>query len=215
MPSSPIYQIEEVTELIILTKPESILDVGVGFGKYGFLAREYLELWDEREEYNNWQKKIDGIDAFKKYITPVHNFIYDNIYIGNALDILPTLKEKYDLILLIDILEHFDYEDGMKLLEKCKKCARNIIISTPKDIGIQNSIFGNPFEIHKFQWKKKHFKIFKNKFFIPNYYALICYIGEDAKKVKKYSIRSKVKDYFPFIRIPYIILKRIKNIFRS
>jgi len=32
-------------ELITLTNPQCILDVDAGFGKYGFLSREYLELW--------------------------------------------------------------------------------------------------------------------------------------------------------------------------
>ncbi|MBA7570185.1 hypothetical protein ES708_11933 [subsurface metagenome] len=33
MPSSHWYQLNEIMELIILTQPKSILDVGVGFGK--------------------------------------------------------------------------------------------------------------------------------------------------------------------------------------
>ena len=117
-------------ELIVLTDPKSILDVGVGFGKYGYLSREFLELWDGREEYCVWKRRIDGIEVFKDYITPIHEFIYDHIYIGDAVDILPTLEIKYDLILLIDIIEHFDYERGMKLLEECMKRGRNVIIST-------------------------------------------------------------------------------------
>lgn len=201
MPSSHLHQLNEIMKLIVLTDPKSILDVGVGFGKYGFLSREYLDIWDG---YTSWKRRIDGIEVFKEYLTPVHDFIYDNIYVGTAIDILPTLKTKYDLILLIDILEHFDYEDGIKLLEYCNKRARNIIISTPKDISDQKEFLGNPFETHRFQWKKKDFDKLVNKFYMPNVYSLICYIGTDARKVSKgllmSRIKSKIKKHFPFLR---------------
>lgn len=41
MPTSRPHQINKILELIILTAPESLLDIGPGFGKYGFLARGY------------------------------------------------------------------------------------------------------------------------------------------------------------------------------
>ena len=53
---------------------------------------------------------IDGIEACPEYITPHHKLIYNNIYIGDALNIIHTIKQNYDLILLIDIFEHFSYE---------------------------------------------------------------------------------------------------------
>ena len=95
MPITYSSQINEIVQLVILTDPKKLLDVGVGFGKYGFLSREYLELWDGRRKYDDWKRRIDGIEAFKEYITPVHNFIYEKMFIGNAMDILPTIEEKY------------------------------------------------------------------------------------------------------------------------
>jgi len=41
MPSSHLLQLNEIMQLIFLTKPQSLLDIGVGFGKYGVLAQEY------------------------------------------------------------------------------------------------------------------------------------------------------------------------------
>ncbi|RMD76006.1 MAG: class I SAM-dependent methyltransferase [Lentisphaerae bacterium] len=185
MPSSHWYQLNEIVELIVMTQPQSILDVGVGFGKYGFLCREYLELLDGRQKLHDWRRVIDGIEIFPKYITPLQKKLYTHIYIGNALDILPTLEKRYDLILLIDIIEHFDYEDGEKLLELCRERGKNIIISTPKINMPQSETFGNPYEAHKSFYKKRHFKKFPDKIFIPNPFSLIVYMGENAKSVKK------------------------------
>ena len=72
MPTSQLNQLPQIIELILFTNPEKMLDVGVGFGKYGFLSREYLELWDDKRRYSNWTnrynwtKRIDGIEVFKE-----------------------------------------------------------------------------------------------------------------------------------------------------
>ena len=107
MPTSHLHQINEIVELIVLTNPQTVLDVGVGFGKYGALAREYLELRDGRNQYHDWQRRIDGIEVFPDYLTPLHDYIYDTVHVGNATEIMPALNLRYDLVLLIDVLEHF------------------------------------------------------------------------------------------------------------
>ncbi len=199
MPSSHSNQLNEIVRLICLTDPKSLLDIGIGFGKYGFLAREYLELWDGREKYDDWKRRVDGIEVFPQYVTPMHKIIYNNVFIGNALDILPGLKENYDLVLLIDVLEHFDFQDGIRLLEECKRRCRNIIVSTPLRMTAQKDAFDNPFETHRFQWQRKHFGRFANKFFVAHELSLICYIGDDAQTVRRKQpseIKSLIKKYF-------------------
>lgn len=191
MPTSHPYQINEIIELIITINPKKLLDIGVGFGKYGFLSREYLELYDGTQNYRDWKRRIDGIEAHESYITPVHRHIYTQIHIGNALDVLPTLKDTYDLILLIDVLEHFTFEDGSKLLRACLERGRNVVVATPWDIGHQKEDFGNPYETHQFQWNPKHFKSCPHAKFIFNERSLICHMGEDASRLK-HSKRSRL-----------------------
>ena len=75
VPSSDFNQIGPIVELIVLANPQSVLDVGCGFGKYGVLAREYLELWDGRQRYGDWTRRIDAIEAFESLhhaAAPVH-----------------------------------------------------------------------------------------------------------------------------------------------
>jgi cyclopropane fatty-acyl-phospholipid synthase-like methyltransferase len=193
MPSSHYFQLNEIVDIISLTNPTKLLDIGVGFGKYGFLAREYLELWKEGGEYHEWKVQIDGIEAFEPYLTPVHKFIYNNIFIGNALDILPGLKDKYDLILLIDVFEHFTYEDGTKLLEQCRKSGRYILISVPVAMSEQEAVYGNLFETHQYAWQQKDFRHIPDKFFIKNVKSLICLIGDDSLRIKKILKKRKFR----------------------
>jgi len=151
MPTSHRYQLSEIIDLICFTHPQRLLDIGIEFGKYGFLAREYLEIWDKSEQYDAWHWQIDGIEAFSEYIRPWHEQIYDNIFLGDARAIVPTLTTSYDLTLLIDVLEHFTYADGWELIQQLQRHTRNILISTSKDIGHQGDDFGNDYETHRFQ----------------------------------------------------------------
>jgi len=185
MPSSHSDQLNEIMELILETNPGKLLDIGVGYGKYGFLSREYLELWDPGSSYGSRKHQIDGIEAYKDYLTPVHHQVYDTIFTGNALDILPSLSEHYDLILMIDVLEHFTLEEGMKVLELCRKKSRNVLVSVPRVMSVQEEIYGNVFETHRYNWKRKDFSFIPDKFFHYNYKSTICYIGEDSQRIRK------------------------------
>jgi hypothetical protein len=209
MPSSHYSQLNEIIDLITLTDPGKLLDVGVGFGKYGFLAREYLELWNDGADYHRWERQIDGIEVFQPYLTPVHEFIYNNIFIGNAIDILPGLKDKYDLILMIDVFEHFNYPEGLKILQVCMEKGKNILISVPIAMSAQDAVFGNEFETHKYAWKKEDFSGIADKFFLPNAKSLICFIGEDSIRlkqlIKKRQMRARMINVLDFFHLKKII----------
>jgi SAM-dependent methyltransferase len=183
MPTSHPMQINEILNMIITLNPSSLLDVGVGFGKFGFLAREYLELWDGREAYNDWQRRVDGIEAHAAYITPLQRQLYNDIHIGDARQILPRLQHRYDLVLLVDIIEHFSLKDGTALLQQCLRVGRNLLVVTPRNFFPQQAAFGNDFEKHQFHWKEEHLKPLADQFVYPNNQSLIVFMGQDAHQV--------------------------------
>lgn len=147
MPFSQSSQISPIINLIEKEQPSTLLDVGTGFGQYGFLARtnlEHLNLFEvdgphsRRREKSEWGIVIDGIEAFPKYITPVHDYAYDSISIGDAIDLLPNMSQSYDMVLAIDILEHFDKNRGLRFIELLQLASRgSVIISTPKSLSIK------------------------------------------------------------------------------
>ena len=210
MPSSQHYQINEILDLILRVKPASVLEIGPGFGKYGYLCREYLELWDGRNAYGDWKCRIDCIEAFADYITPVHRQIYSNIYTGDATDLLPSLDFRYDLILMVDVFEHFTYETGRRLLALCLEKAGHVLIATPKSVNMQEEVFGNEYERHRFEWKRSHLREFGNVFFAPHHSTLICLAGPRAKEIGKtycrHHFRMSLKKRFRFLR-------RLKQLF--
>lgn len=204
MPTSHHYQISQIVGLIIDINPNSILDAGVGFGKYGLLCREFLELWDDMNEYGTFKRRIDGVEVYEKYLTPVHRYIYNNIYIGNILDVIDEVDTHYDLILLIDVLEHFHTDEGKRLIKKLLQKADGVIISTPRNIGVRGEYFENEHEAHLGQWSKGMLKKFGPNYCIKNFASHIVYIGkkDKVKIIKKQATKRRVKDWLralPFV----------------
>ena len=209
MPTSHWQQLNEIVEIIVLIKPRSLLDVGTGFGKYGVLAREYLELRDGRAVYDDWQCRVDGVEAFVDYLTPLHHFVYDQVYVGEATAVIPTLDTRYDLLLLIDVLEHLTFAEGMALLHKCQLRARNVLVSTPRRFFRQKAAFGNPFEMHRSHWRRRDFEMFQAPCFIPNEHSLIAFWGDDKAAVQAqfFGWKRQLKRWFPLGTFIYQRLK--------
>ena len=159
MPNSTPAPITEICRRIIMKKPTSVLDIGIGFGKYGFLAREYCDIHYGR--YFDWKTRIDGIEGFEMYITDVQRSVYDNIYIGDAVDIIKTLGI-YDLILSVDMLEHLEKERGMELLNDIQKHCKSAIISLPMFPSQQSGgkAKNKKFGPHRSKWTEEELSSF-------------------------------------------------------
>ena len=151
MPSSDFATLPPVMRLILGSSKNTILDIGPGFGKFGVLCREYADIWQIRYDKESWKTKIDCIEVFENYITPLHKYIYDNIYVGKAEELIHQL-DNYDLILVLDVIEHMDKEVGIQFLKNCKEKAKTIIVSTPNGHSSQGVVFGNEYEVHRCGW---------------------------------------------------------------
>jgi len=209
-------------DLIINLNPNSILDIGAGFGKYGLLCREYLELWDERERYHEFTRRIDAVEAFEEYITPVHKFVYNKLYVEDVFNIIDNLELNYDLVLLIDVLEHFEKEKGTLLVRKILTENGGIIISTPKKFINQIDIFDNEYEIHRSEWTQAELSLFGSSLFLENEVSYICYVGKKEVvdklkadiKIKKigWSLGTKTRKFLgavPLARRAFYLINRV------
>jgi len=164
MPFSNSSQLSSIVRYAEFLQPHSVLDVGVGMGQYGFLLRTNLEHFNlyevvgtqaRRKDKPEWNILIDGIEAYPDYVTPVHDYAYNNIYFGDALETLPQINRKYDLILAIDILEHFEKNIGKRFIGLLKNQSnKKILISTPKEF-IEQHVEANPYENHRSHWTKE------------------------------------------------------------
>lgn len=156
MPTSFHSHLAKMVDWIFVIQPRTVLDVGVGHGKWGFLAREYTDIFFNRYERKDWLVTIDGVEAFPQYETPTYHYAYNKVYFGNIIDVLPTLPD-YDLVIVGDVIEHFPKEQGQALLQALRKKAAFILLSSPTRF-FQQEILGNDFETHHSLWSWRDFQ---------------------------------------------------------
>ena len=91
------------------SQPVSVLDIGFGAGELGMLIKS-------KSETNHWV--VDGIDG---YFTNCQNTalfnrnIYRNIWHGLAQELNTEIISKYNIICLLDVIEHLDIESAKYL----------------------------------------------------------------------------------------------------
>lgn len=150
-------------DLIKKLDPKSILDIGVGFGRWGILFREFLEVWGDNNFKGNWTRIIDGVEIFPEYINSYHDFFYNNIYIEDALDFIKHTKNKYDLINCGDVIEHFKKSDAIEFIQTCLNKSKYVLINIPVGNNWeQGPVNNNNNEMHLSVWEVSDFKNYDN-----------------------------------------------------
>jgi hypothetical protein len=178
VPFSQSSQISAIVGYAQQLQPGSVLDVGTGMGQYGFLLRtnlEHVNLFEiegdsaRQRPRSQWGLRIDGIEGYPTYLTPVHEYAYNEVFVGNALDILPTLADRaYDLVLAIDILEHLTPKQGRVFLAHCMRIAnRAVLVSTPK-VFVPQDVAANPLENHRSVWTERELQELGFTVTLPN-----------------------------------------------
>lgn len=140
VPTSNLLVWPEIISLVHQVPHERILDVGPGYGKASMLLREYLNVKPHR---------IDAIEAEKSYVEEfglaVH---YDEVLIGDVCDLTADEFDRWDLVLMVDVLEHIEDAAAFALLRRIRP---RVIIATPvawfaTDDGLPES------ETHRSHW---------------------------------------------------------------
>ena len=162
MPSSYHGFLNEVITEYLAIRPITVLDIGVGFGTWGHLFREYGEVFVGRFDKPEWTTQIDGVEIFQHYIDAHEHqkYIYNKIYIGDISKIIDELPE-YDFIYAGDVIEHLPKDIALmvieKLTQKAKKC---IMICMPlggPEKWAQDEVYNNVYEKHLSFWNSDEF----------------------------------------------------------
>lgn len=161
MPSSTPSAIEVVIGIAWRLGPKSVVDLGVGYGKYGVLFREYLELKHQPDRLVDSARsvRIDGVEGYGPYLGPLQRATYDELYVENILDFLKR-GQHYDLVFLGDVLEHFEKNVASTLLLPGLVAIADmgVLIVTPVDPGSQGAVAANDLEVHRSRWTAEDFK---------------------------------------------------------
>lgn len=149
VPSSFVANIPPILNAIVALRPVSVYDIGVGYGKYGMLLREYLNGYEQ-------PLYLHGCEIFENYLLKgPAQYIYNKVEVTDWLNAKPG-RSCYDVVLMIDVLEHFTTGDGVQALKKALKYSDKVLVSTPLGFE-QGPVNGNRHEAHLSEWPMEQF----------------------------------------------------------
>lgn len=127
-----------------LTGCLSVLDVGCGDNSP--LKKVKKTFWSS------------GIDAFEpSLVKSQKKRIHDRYTLGDINKLCQYFKPKsFDAVIALDIIEHFEKENAVKIIAEMEKIARKkVIILTPNGFYAQDDSDSNPYQRHKSEWSKE------------------------------------------------------------
>lgn len=145
--------ISPVMEKVLKLKPKRVLDIGIGFGKWGSLVREYTDVWDWRFYQSEWTVWIEGIEPHIAYRSP-NWFMYNHIHSCKVQDVLYSLS-RYDLVMFLEVLEHIEKKEGLSVLKDIMSHTNNLIVSFCNND--QHDVRDNKLEDHISKWNTSDF----------------------------------------------------------
>ena len=152
MPIGSFSAFGKVIQGVLASNPKSVLDLGIGFGMNGAGVRNWLDLGVEP-----FKTKLVGVEVFENYWNATWD-LYDKVHITDIVSYLAAC-DKFDTIIMTDVIEHFTKEEGVKVLEMMKEvCNVSCIVSTPAIWIEQGAAYGNEHETHRSIWTIEDFK---------------------------------------------------------
>lgn len=99
-----------------------------------------------------------GVDAWEPCVKEAPD-CYDSLVCGDAIEFLRTLEnQSVDLIVAAELIEHYDRDEGLELLNECDRVARWTLITTPNGFMKQGKIKDNPYQVHRSGWTMRDFE---------------------------------------------------------
>ncbi len=147
MPISSWQAISDITAEIVRINPKSVLDLGVGFGLYGAICRNYLDAMHGRCSSDKWEAEIIGYEGHSAYQNAAW-YLYDKVHTADFSQ-FSQFGDSFDLVLMIDSLEHLAPSEWKHFLDMLVYNNRNVIVSVPNGVMEQGAAHGNELERHR------------------------------------------------------------------
>lgn len=153
MPISDYRHIPQVLDEVYRLQPERTIELGIGFGKWGVLLREVLDAMYGHCRTDQWNRMIWGVEGFARYRNPCWD-TYTGVdicdFTSDTSNGMTWNLAGWDLVLMMDSLEHLEPEIGAAFLDSLVMCNKQVIISVPNGYMPQDeAVYGNELEKHR------------------------------------------------------------------
>jgi SAM-dependent methyltransferase len=154
MPIGSFTFVPEIAAHMEQRAPQSVLDLGMGTGFYGAVVRQ----WGDGG-VRPWRTRLIGVEIHSAYRNPLWE-LYDVVVQASLESYLETQCGAYDLVLLLDVIEHFEPDVGTRVLERAMSVlvpGGTLYVGTPAIFVPQGAAHGNPHETHRALWTADDF----------------------------------------------------------
>lgn len=158
MPQSDHWAVPWVVEIVDHLLPNSVLDFGVGNGHFGMQLRQCLDIGRGRLKPEQWLTRIEGVEIFEDYRNPVWQYFYDEVHVGDAVEYVKQSDRHWDVVLICDVIEHFEKDQALRVLDLLQSRAKTVIVTTPNGHFPQGCVHGNEAERHLSEWRPQDFE---------------------------------------------------------
>lgn len=117
--------------------PDRLLDVGLGFGRWGILAREVCDSERGRIRSENWRTHIEAVTATPNQVEEYHHFFYDQIHVIDPVEYLETITDQWDLIVIDQISRDLPAIRWRRLMDASLQQAAYVLVLTPISAEVQ------------------------------------------------------------------------------
>jgi hypothetical protein len=162
MASSFASQIPTIVHLVQSLAPKRVLDIGKGFGKYGFLLHEYAGIDNKsrpeptRTLADQSRLHLEAVEVNPSYLWPHLSHIYKAVHVGRIEELYATLPD-YDVVLMIDVIEHLPKEAGRRIVDHFVQRGAAMVVATPKEF-FQQELYDSDDEHHVSHWTTRDFE---------------------------------------------------------
>lgn len=149
MPIGSYAAIPVLAAELLAARPASVLDLGIGFGMAGAVVRQWLDAG--ARPFNTY---LAGVEVWPDYRSPLWD-LYDLVSIGLIEQQLSAEDMLFDMIIMGDVLEHFEFACGEEVLRGAQRRLApdgRLFVSTPALPMPQGMAHGNPYEQHRSGW---------------------------------------------------------------
>lgn len=149
MPIGASSAVPWIAKHLVSTRPARVLDLGVGFGMNGAIVRQWLD-----GGVRPWKTALFGVEGWSNYRNPLWE-LYDAMFVQRIEDFLTSGSNLFDCVILGDVIEHLEKDDGRHLVDQIKlRVSGNghLIVVTPAEFFEQSAVYGNELEVHRSAW---------------------------------------------------------------
>lgn len=142
MPTSDAQGKDAALAWYELIRPRTVIDIGAGSGTYAQAVRAN----------SSWKGRWAAVEAWEPYVARFGlDGLYDGVVVADARRLVAPFY-RVDLVIAGDVLEHMPRADAVRLLDRIRTHAANLIVSVPVLHLDQGAVYGNLHETHVDHW---------------------------------------------------------------